>query len=463
MALQKRQFRLWHCSRAATVAVCFTVMLLAQTSNAWSQHGGIIRDAEIEATIRNLATPMLQAAGLPPKDVRIHLVNNNSINAFVAGGLQIFIYTGLLTKAETPNQIAGVLAHEIGHISGGHLARSRDALRGATATTILATVLGVAAAVVTGDGRALGAVAAGGQSVVQRKLLKYSRGQEAAADQAGLQFLEATGQSANGFSDFLTILGGQELLQTRQQDPYLRTHPFSRDRVASLQTHLQRSRYTRQPDSQAALVAHERMLAKLAGFLSPVGRVLRRYPTADQSVPAIYARAVAYHRRQDFGRADEELSKLLAILPGDPYFHELKGQLLLERGDLPASVLAYEKALTASSDEPQLVVGYARAVLQGTDGARINDAVKRLQQAVVREPDSGTGWRLLGTGYGRQGKLGKAALALAESEWRFGRLDRVIQQSLRAQSKLKKGSPDWLRAEDLQLAAQRAAQNRAKR
>ncbi len=448
-----------------SVLFCMAVWLAVAipATNAWSQGGALIRDAEIESTIRNLSAPLLRAAGLPPGDVRIHIVRNDSLNAFVAGGLQIFIYTGLLQRTETPNQLAGVIAHEIGHISGGHLARTREELRGASAASILAAVLGVAAAVASGDARVGSAVIMGGQSAVQRNILKYSRTQESAADQAALQLLDATGQSATGLSEFLDIIGDQELLLSSQQAPYLRTHPFSRDRVEAIEGHLAQSPYTDKEAAAEVQKAHARMRAKISGFLDPTGRVLRKYPESDTSLPAVYARAVAYHRDGNFSATDAAISRLLEMSPDDPYFHELKGQLLFERADNAGAIAAYRKAVTESGAEPLIVFGYARAVIAAPSSGLLDDAIERLESALVREPDNGTGWRLLGTAYGKQGDLGQAALALAESEWHFGNPELTVRQARRAQSKLTRGSPEWLRAEDLRLAAERRLMERNSR
>lgn len=448
---------------AAAVAASMAIvvaMLTAWPGSASAQRMSLVRDAEIEASIRDLATPLLQAASLAPQDVRIHLVNDGSLNAFVAGGLRVFLHTGLLQRAETPNQLAGVLAHEIGHIAGGHLARTREEMRGASATAIIAAVMGVAAAVAAGDARVGAAVASAGQDAARRNLLQYSRTQESAADQSALRLLEATGQSAIGLAQFLGVLGDQELLSSRLQDPYLRTHPFSRDRVNSIEAHLRRSPYTNRTDSAEAIEAHDRMRAKLVGFLEPVGTVWRLYPETDASMPATYARAVAYHRRNDWQAADAAVAALLRMRPNDPYFWELKGQLLFERGDADGAVAAYRKAVAAAPNQPLIAIGYARAATQLGEPTALAEATKRLERALVIEKNNGSAWRVLGTAYGMQGNMGEAALALAESEWHFGNAGLVVQQAGRAQSLLPRGSPGWLRAEDLRLGAERQIQRR---
>ncbi len=443
--------------------IVFGVVSLAQAGQAWSQRGSLIRDAEIESIIRKLAAPLLQASGLPANGVRIHLVRDDSLNAFVAGGLQMFIYTGLLQRSETPNQLSGVLAHEIGHIEGGHLARTRDELRGASTTAILAAILGVAAAVASGDARVGTAVAATGQDVALKNFLRYSRSQESSADQAAVRLLEATEQSAKGLDEFLRVLGDQEVLPESQQDPYMRSHPLSRDRTDALERHLQRSPYSNQLDSPAALALHARMRAKLAGFLDPTARVLRAYPESDRSLPALYARAVAYHRQGNVAAGNVALDALLVMQPDDPYFHELKGQILFERGDAANAVPAYRLAVERSGGEPLIVFAYAQAVANIGQPGEIKALIPLLEKALAREPDNGSGWRLLGTIYGKAGQMGEASLALAESEWLFGNAKLAALQAHRAQTEFKRGTPGWLRAEDLRLAAERIMRARAAR
>jgi len=427
---------------------------LALVSNGAAQT--FIRDAEIEATIRGWAAPLLRAAGIPPSDVRIHLVRNDDLNAFVAGGQRIFIYTGLLQRSESPEQVIGVLAHEIGHIQGGHLARTRGELENASAQSILFTVLGAAAAVASGDARVGAAVGAFGQTAALKNLLQYSRVQESAADQAALSLLDATGQSARGLEEFLSVLGDQELLLPERQDPYLRTHPISQDRIRALQDHLQHSPHSTAEPDPASRKAHARMKAKLDGFLKPVGRVLSDYPESDTGTPAMVARAVAYHRDHRPDAADRIVSGLLERLPADPYIWELRGQFQFERGNVPAALQAYDKAATLAPDQALIAISYAQALVVDPNPKSLEKAITLLEPAVQREPDDGSAWRTLGIAYGRLDRLGEAALALAESEARFGRADLAFQQARRAQSLLKQGSPAWLRAEDIRLAAERS-------
>jgi predicted Zn-dependent protease len=437
------------------LAVMILVVLASVSVTRPATAQTFIRDAEIEATIRGWATPLLLAAGLSPRDVQFHIVQSDELNAFVAGGMRIFIYTGLLRRAKSPEEIIGVLAHEIGHIRGGHLARFKGEYDDASAKSILFTVLGVAAAIASGDPRVGLALGAFGQTAALKSLLKYSRTQESAADQAALNLLDATKQSASGLSSFLEVLGNQELLLPEQQDPYLRTHPISRERIDALKEHLRSSPYSTIPASPTLTQAHARLHAKLEGFLAPIGKVLRDYSVSDSSAPALIARAVAYHRSNRIAEADQAVAELLAANPRDAYAQELQGQIRFERGDNTGAIQAYAKAVEMAPDEPLIAIAYAQALVVEPNGAGLPKAVKLLETAVAQDRDNASAWRTLGTAYGRQGKLGEAALALAESEMRFDRPDLAFQQASRAQTILPKNSPAWLRAEDIRQGSER--------
>ncbi|MEX0697472.1 MAG: M48 family metalloprotease [Dongiaceae bacterium] len=441
------------------IAALAIVALLAAApiapADAQAKPRGFIRDAEIETTIRAYATPLFAAAGLDPQSVRVYLVNDDTLNAFVAGGMNLFIYTGLLMRSESANQLIGVIAHETGHIAGGHLARTQEALENATAESILAFVLGIGAAIATGDSGAGAAVIAGGQSIAQRSLLQYSRTQESAADQAALSYLDRTAQSARGMLEFLEVLGGQELLLSNQQDPYLRTHPLSRDRVDTVRNYVSGSPYADAVEPPEFVVAHARMRAKLVGFLRPLGRVLQQYPESDNSLEGRYARAIAYYRAADLKRALPMVDGLISERPDDPFFHELKGQILFENGRAREALPYYEAAVRLQPDAPLLRQGLAQVQLESGDPELNRAALAQLDEVVRIEPHNAGAWRLLSIAYGRDGQLGMTALALAESAGARGDTKEARQQADRALKLLPENSPAWLRAQDIFNAASR--------
>jgi predicted Zn-dependent protease len=434
---------------------CLVLALgLAVFSNAaGAKSFSFIRDAEIENTIRTYGTPLFAQAGLTPSSVRVYIVNDSSLNAFVAGGQNIFINTGLLLAAETPNQLIGVIAHETGHISGGHLARVQDALRDASAQSILAFVLG-AAAVVAGQGQAGGAIIGGGTQVAERTLLKYTRVQEAAADQAALRFLDQSGQSARGLLEFFEKLGDQEALLTSSQDPYVRTHPLSRDRVDTVAAHIRQSPNADKPDSPALVEAHARMLAKLTAFLKNPITTFRTYPLEDRSVAARYAHVIAFHKQNKTQQALSGIDELIAEEPNNPYFHELKGQVLLESGNPDAAVGPYSRAVELVPDESLLRAALGQAQVNASSDSYVDDAIENLLLATNQSPQEASGWRWLAMAYGRKGDVGMASLATAQRYLLAGRANDALGQAMRAEKLLPEGTPAHLRAQDIRQAAQ---------
>ena len=420
----------------------------------WAKRGGfsIIRDAEIEHTIRLYAAPVLEAAGLDSSAVRVHLVNSNQLNAFVAGGQRIFLFTGLLLRVETPNQLIGVIAHETGHISGGHLARTQDALRDASTASIISFVLG-AAAIVAGAGQVGAAVITGGGAMARRTLIKYSRVQESAADQAAMTYLDRTGQSGRGLLRFLDIMGDQEALVASRQDPYARTHPVSRERINALQNRVDTSPFRDRSDPADHVAGLARMQAKLYGFLKTKAQTLRKYPPEDRSVPAAYARVVAYFRVAEVAAALAELDRLIAEAPDDPFFHELKGQILFENGRIAESIEPNRAAVRLLPNSPLIRLGLGQ-VLVATEDPKLNrESIGHLEEVVRIDPRMGSAWAQLAIAYGRDGQLGESALASAERYFIRGDMKEARQQAQRAQQKMAEGTPGWLRAMDIERAA----------
>ena len=319
--------------RAASLVCAVLVAASATAAPAKPQGMSLIRDAEIEDTIRAYAAPLFDAAGLGAEAVRVHIVDDRRLNAFVAGGLNLFITSGMLAAAEEPGEIAGVIAHEIGHIAGGHLVRTRGAMEDAAAETILGTLLG-SGAILAGEGEAGSALIMGAWTMARQNLLRYSQVQEQAADQAAIRLLESTGQSAEGLLAMFRRLESQEFLTVERQDPYLRTHPLTRDRIRFVrnQVETRAAAGAPPPEAEAHAAAHRRMVAKLRGFLDPPKKTLRAYPESDVSVAARYARAIALYRIPAIDRALAVLDGLLADFPDDPWFHELEGQILFENG-----------------------------------------------------------------------------------------------------------------------------------
>jgi predicted Zn-dependent protease len=427
-------------------------ILAVGAAPAHAQKISLIRDAEIENTIREFALPVFRAAQLDAAAVKIYLVQDSSINAFVAGGQRLFINTGLLMRSTNASQIIGVIAHETGHIAGGHLARIQDALQNSAATTILSMLLG-GAAIGAGRGDLAGAIVAAGQSVSLRSLLQYTRTQESSADQAALKYLEGADLSAKGLLEFMNILGDQELLQPEQQDPYVLTHPLTRDRIAAIADYVSRSPIADKPAPKEFEAMHARMKAKLYAFLNPLARTLRVYKEDDNSLESRYARAIAYFRRPDMAKAVPLINGLLGEHPNDPYFWELKGQMYFETGDARSALAPYQKAVDLLPNSELLRTDLARVQMALDDPVMLDAAIDNLRFAVGRERDVPFRWHQLAIAYGRKGDKGHGSLALAEEALLLGRKPVARYHAGLAAQLFPRGSREWLQAEDILIAA----------
>jgi len=424
--------------------------VIAPTSKA--QGLSLIRDSEIENTIRSYAAPLFAVAGLDVDSVKVHIVEDSNLNAFVASGMNLFVNTGLLMSSETPDAIIGVFAHEIGHITGGHLARTRDAIENATAEVMLTYILG-AAAMLAGGTEAAKAIVDTGSAIAQQSIIRYSQSQERSADQAAVGYLQAIGRSANGLLDIFYKLEDQELLAAERQDFYLRSHPLNRDRISFVRNFVETSDYPTVSLDQAELVAHGRMVAKLYAYLNSPDKTLRIYRENDSSLTARYARAIAYHRIPDVERAIGELDGLLREFPEDPWFHELKGQVLFENGHIALSIPPYEKAVALRPKESLLRLGLARALIEVQEPEFTKKAIDHLIIAAQTEPKYAPHWHFLGIAYGRDEQLAQSSLALAEGSLLRDEFDAAKHLAERAKRGLPVGAPAYLRAEDIILAA----------
>lgn len=420
----------------------------------------LIRDTEVENTIRAIATPLFEAAGLHSADVRIFIVEDDTLNSFVAGGLNVFINTGLLLKVKNVDQLAGVIAHETGHMEHGDLTRIAGQLKSGSTTALVATVLGVLTAIATGSGEAGAAIATGGQGLAVNSLLAFTRTQEASADEAALRLLDSTGQSARGLRDFLKILEDQELLPASQQDPYVRTHPITRYRIEAIESHLAKSPYTNTPSDPKLVKLFRRMKAKLAAFIYPPERTLKTYRASDTSVIARYARAIAYYRQNELDRALPLMDGLIRQEPHNAYFFELKGQALLEAGRIQEAIPPYRKAEELDPDATLIRVDLARSLLAKRDPTLVDEAIRHLLFATREDPENYRAWEQLGIAYGRAGRFGLSALALAEMSLVKGRLKDALYHVGRAERKLPQGSAGWLRAQDIKRVAKERLKER---
>jgi predicted Zn-dependent protease len=412
----------------------------------------IIRDTEIEQLLRDYAAPVLQAAGLAKQNVKVVVLNDRAFNAFVMDGRHIFINAGALFDAKTPNEIIGVFAHETGHLAGGHLQRLREQLATAQTASIIALLAGVGAMVAgarSGSGDVGAAAIMAPQSAIQRSLLAYVRTQEDQADHAGVKFLNATGQSPRGMLELFKRLGNESLFNSRYIDPYLQSHPMPAERVAALEVLAKTSPYFERKDSAELQVRHDMMRAKLSGFLDRPDTVARRYPLGDHSLPARYARAISTYRHGDAREAVAQIDGLIQTQPNNPYFHELKGQVLLEGGHPAAAIAPLRHAVALAHGAPLIDIMLGQALIATDNAKYAEEAVPLLNTALSREPESPDAYAQLAMAYGRKGDLAQADLAAAQAAFMRGDVKTARQLASRAKTRLPVGSPAWVRADDI--------------
>lgn len=421
---------------------------------ASAQNLSLISDAEIENTIRTYATPLFQAAGISPRSVEIFLVDDPHINAFVVPGNRMFVHTGMFLQTDDPLEVIGVIAHETGHIAGGHHVGRGEELRSAGLKTLAATLLGIGASVLAGDGRLGAAISSAGLDVALKGLLSYTRSQEQAADQAAITYLNSTDQSPRGLLKVMDRLEDQEVLMTANQDPYLRTHPLSRDRIAFLEHAVAESHYADTPAPAAWREMHARARAKLIGFLQP-RTVSQAYPDPMASIPARYAHAIARFRLGNLAGALELMDGLVAERPDDPYFQELRGQMLLENGRVAESLPNYRKATELLPGTAELHIAFARALTEMNQPETDREALTHLQQALAADREDARAWRLAAIAHGRLGDQGEAALALAEMNFASGAWREARGQAARAIKLLPPDAAGRLRAADIEQVAKR--------
>lgn len=441
------------------VALILSFALLVRPSMAQS----ILRDAETEALLHDMSTPLIKAAGLDPKNVQIVLINDHEINAFVAGGQIVYIHSGLIQAADNANEVQGVIAHELGHIAGGHVVRFAEGAKVATGITLLSLLLG-AAAMAAGAGEAGMGILAAGQQAAMGKFLAFTRTQESSADLAGASYLSKSGISGKGSIAFFKRLQNLEFrLGIPQEDSYGRTHPLSGERISILEANYRADPAWDKKTDPALELRFQRVKAKLSGFVSEPGATLRAYPEGTNTEPARYARAYAWHKSAYPDKALAETKALLQAEPHDPYFLELEGQILLESGR-PAEALApLREATQRTGNAPLIAALFGHALIATEDPANFQEARKVLRAAVARDNDNPFAWYQLGVVYEREGDRARASLATAERYNLEGRAGLALQSARVAMSGIPEGTPDWLRAQDIAMVSQAEVERGKKR
>ena len=422
----------------------------------------ILRDAETEALFRDMSRPIIEAAGLRPDDVDIVLIHDKSINAFVAGGQIVYIHSGLLAAADNAGEVQGVIAHEVGHITGGHIIRLQEGVKVATGIMLLTMVLG-AAAMAAGAGEAGMGILAAGQQAAMGKFLAFSRTQESSADAAAAGFLAKAQMNGKGLLSFFKKLQNQEFRYAIPQDnAYARTHPLTGERIAALEQTVKNAPGWNVPTDPKLEARFQRVKAKLSGFVEEPQRTLVAYPESNKSVPARYARAYAWHKSAYPDKALAEADSLLAEQPTDPYFLELKGQILLESGRPAVALESLRQAVRYAPDQPLIAALLGHALISTEKPDNFEEAKQVLRSAIGRDNSNPFAWYQLGIVYDREGDPGRAALATAERYNLQGEPRLALVNAEQALKTVPTGTPDWLRAQDIAMVSRTEVERKKK-
>jgi predicted Zn-dependent protease len=453
IAFRKKSLKL----TALTTAVALAV---APMGAAAQENRGppVLRDAETEQLLREYTRPILRAAGLEKQNIQMVIINQGVFNAFVADGRRIFVNYGAILQSETPNQIIGVMAHETGHLAGGHLAKMREQMAQAQTQMIIAMLLGAGAMVAgsqSGGGASSGLANAGAAmfsapgEVIRRNLLSYVRQQEENADKAGVKFLTATGQSARGMYETFKRFTDESLFAARGSDPYVQSHPMPSQRVAALEELARSSPYWDKKDDPALQLRHDMVRAKISAFMERQDTVYRRYPMSNNSLPARYAHAIATYRHGDLRSALAQIDALIQQQPNNPYFHEVRGQALLEGGKPQEAIAPLRTAVALSNNSPLIEMMLGQALVATGNNAYTDEAISILRAAVARETEAPLGYMQLAMAYGRKGDYAQADLASAQAAYLRGDTKTARDLASRAKTRFAIGTPGWVKADDI--------------
>lgn len=441
--------------RTFGVIVALTAMMTTTVTPAFAQVAQrgptLLRDTEIEEILHREADPIFRAAGLHPEDVRILLVGDPTLNAFATQGQQLGLHTGLILEAETPNQLKGVIAHETGHLAGGHPLRSGELTRAGIKPMLLTMGLGVLA-MFAGAPDAGAILMANSQYFGALGALGYSREQEGRADQAAVGFLEKTGQSGKGLVDFFDKFRYQEVFSQDRRFPYFRSHPLSSQRIELLRSRVEAQPHFGATDTAEEILEFETMKAKIDGFVNPQ-LSLTKYKESDTGYPARYARAIAYYQMKDPDRAIKLIDGMLVDQPNNPYLWELKGQILFEFGRVAEAEAPQRRSVALKPEAALLRINLGQTLVNLNDAKKRDEGIAELKRVTLLETDNAEAWRLLAMAYEARGDEGLARLATAEQYFAIGALGESRNFAIRAREMFDRSSVEWLRATDIVMAS----------
>lgn len=440
-----------------TLSTALALVLSPVSATAQENKGPpVLRDTETEQLLREYTRPILRAAGLEKQNIQMVIINQGVFNAFVADGRRIFVNYGAILQSETPNQIIGVMAHETGHLAGGHLAKMREQMAAAQTQMIIAMLLGAGAMVAGAKGGVNNGMTNAGAAMfsapgemIRRNLLSYVRQQEENADKAGVKFLNATGQSSRGMYETFKRFTEEGLFSSRGADPYVQSHPMPAQRVAALEELARSSPYWDKKDDPALQLRHDMVRAKISAFMERQDTVNRRYPMSNGSLPARYARAISTYLHGDLRNALAQIDGLIQQQPNNAYFYEVRGQALLEGGKPQEAIAPLRRAVQLSNNSPLIEMMLGQALVATNNNAYTDEAIGILRNAVARETEAPLGYMQLAMAYGRKGDYAQADLASAQAAFLRGDNKTARDLASRAKTRFAVGTPGWVKADDI--------------
>ena len=422
--------------------ILFSVIIVANANGAT-----IINDTEIERGISDIIMPIARAAKIPENRLKIYIINDDDFNAFVRGGEDIFVYTGLLKQIKNPNALRAVIAHELGHTIGGHMVQISQRMHDEMMRTMIIQALGVGLMVAGGNPTAGVGVMAGATGIAQQSLLSFSRDEERMADDMAIDLMVAANQNPNGLLDVFDQMHNMNGEFESRVNPNRVNHPLTNERINNTKTKI--SKLKSVPKKSEFEIARENknyeiLRAKLIGYLDQGKNVIAQYPYSNKSDAAIYARAIANMRAGDLATAKTGTQTLINRNPNNPYFYELLGDIEYQYGAYDDSVRAYEQSLKQTTNAPQIETALALVLSERNKPGDSARAIELCKKVILTEQSPLSYWILA-----RVTKDGESDWAMAEYYNMNGDTKNAKKYAKSAQKKSKKGTPEYIKSGDI--------------
>lgn len=407
----------------------------------------LINDTETERVITDLIAPLASAADIPDGRLRVHIVGDNQFNAFVMGGEDVYVYTGLLTQIKSPDALQAVVAHELGHTIGGHMTQMSDRMSAEMLRTMIIQALGIGLMAVGGDPSLGAGVLAGSSGVAQQSMLAFTRDEERIADDMGLKLMIRAGLNPDGFVQVFEQMGHMTGALESRINPNRINHPLTAERLNNVRAQIEKMDSDYIPNNaptDAQRSEFELVRAKLIGYLDSAENVATAYPKSDTSDAALYAHAIAYMRGGNLDAARTTTLALIERAPDNPYFYELLGDVEYQLGHYDDSVSAYEKSLELTDNAPQIETALALVLSERNKSGDRARAIELCKRALLTSPMPLTYWVLA-----RAYDDGRADWARAEYYHMMGKKELAREYARRARKSLKPNTPEYIKSGDI--------------